>query len=77
MGLGEARINLHGIGILDRGLAVLAFVEVFSAALEIFLFANVGIARASGGEKRDQKAGQQQADGNKTAHRVSPVASTE
>src|SRR5271166_1317101 len=68
MGLGEARIDLNRVGILDFGFPVLAFGEIAVATLQILLFANVGIARAAGKQGSGQEPDQQQAERNGAAH---------
>ena len=43
MRLGEAGVDLSGIEILDGRFVILAFGEIFFAAIEVFLFANIRV----------------------------------
>ena len=47
--IGVSWIDLKGALELERGFAILAFLKIALAALEIFLLANVGIAGAGDG----------------------------
>ena len=66
VGLGKAGIYLDGIGILDGGLAILAFCEVALGAFKVFLLAYVGVARASREQGSKHAADQEKAEGRGT-----------
>ncbi len=68
MRLGEAGIDLNGIGVLNGRFAVLARSEVFFAAIEIFLLADVGITGAACKRHGHQSTSQQQTDRNGATH---------
>src|SRR4029077_17693609 len=70
--LGEAGVDLNGVGVLNGRLTVLALGKVFFTALEEFLLAHVGIAGTSGHAGGEERANQQQTNDNGTTHRVSP-----
>ena len=69
--LGEARIDLKGIGILYGRFAEFRFVAVAVPALQELLLLDVRIAIAADKQGGNQKSDEQQADGNRAAHNLS------
>ncbi len=66
--LGEARIELEGVAVLDFRLAVLAIGEVLFTTVEVFLLADAGIARTAGQGSEEKRASHQHTDGNGATH---------
>src|SRR5215472_1634044 len=54
MAVTVARVHLHGVAELDRGLAKFSLVEVALAAFHVLLLAHIGVTRAADGERRHQ-----------------------
>src|SRR5215470_3134499 len=76
MRLRESVVDLCGVRILDRGLAVLALSEIFLPAVKILLLADVRVARTPGQQGEQKRTEKQQARGTRRAHGISPVKST-
>ena len=67
MRLSKARVDLNGVGILNCRFTILAGGEIFLAAVEVLLLANVRIAGARG-KQGDQRAAQQHAHSQGATH---------
>jgi hypothetical protein len=65
-------IDLDGVLILDRGLAILTLIEVALTAFIELLLAHVGIAGASNEYGRDQSDSQNQTKNGRLPHYKSP-----
>src|ERR1700723_52289 len=76
MRLGETGVQLHRIGILDGGFAVLALVEIAVPALQKFLFTHVGITRAPREQRSDEEPNEKEANDYRTAHVFSKAGAT-
>src|SRR6202795_4821536 len=76
MCLGETRVQLHRIGILDGGFAVLPLVEIAVPTLQKFLFTHVGITRAPREQRSDEEPNEKEANDYGTAHVFSKAGAT-
>ena len=68
----KTRVDLDRVAKLNGRLAVLAFFGVALPALEVFLFADIGIARTSDGKSGDQSGSQRKNNDVAKAHYKSP-----
>ena len=76
MRLGETGVQLHRIGILDGGFAVLPLVEIAVPTLQKFLFTHVGITRAPREQRSDEEPNEKEANEYRTAHVFSKAGAT-
>src|SRR3984885_6077348 len=76
MRLGETGVQLHRIGILDGGFAVLPLVEIAVPTLQKFLFTHVGITRAPREQRSDEEPNEKEANDYRTAHVFSKAGAT-
>src|SRR5215469_3483196 len=71
----EPAVELRGIRILDRGLAVFRLREVFFSTIKILLLAHVRVARTPSPKRNQKRTDHQQTASTGTAHNVSPKKS--
>src|SRR5580692_4329386 len=76
MRLGETGVQLHRIGILDGGFAVLPLVEIAVPTLQKLLFTHVGITRAPREQCSDEEPNEKEAKDYRTAHVFSKAGAT-
>src|ERR1051325_6090218 len=66
--LGELRVYLNSVGVLNDSFAILAFGKILFTAVKVLLLARIGIARAPSEQNSNDRTRKQQADNYRAAH---------